>query len=106
MGENPTINQQRQALVRSGVGKEKLNGMVEIPFPVKGVFLEFDIHVFNADVSIFFYIDDMKRISVYFNNVANRIYQPKPGRSATMTRIQKLSISDIKYGEHMSFYHL
>lgn len=88
MGVPAAIDKEKQALVRFGIGEEISSGMAKLKFPVDDVWLEFSVHVVDADVPILICIDDMDQIGVYFNKLTNTPHHPASGRYAIVKRIQ------------------
>lgn len=64
MGISSSIDASKQFLVRLGRREKMFLATANIRFPIKNIFIAFNIHVVETDVSILICIDDMDQIDV------------------------------------------
>lgn len=87
MGINPSVDTFQQCLVRFGFGEEMSKKAENIRFPIKDVWLDFNIPVVETDVPILICINDMNRIGVYQNPLTNTLHHPAYESAVKIIRI-------------------
>lgn len=88
LGVQPLIKPSRTARCHFGIGVQPPNGLQRIRFSMGDLWLEFDIHVVEADVPVLLYIDDIDRLSLYLINLENALLHQESEMKAKNTRIK------------------
>lgn len=64
--------------------------MLTFTFPVGNIWLQLDMHEFDAHIWVLICIHDMDANKVYLNNVTNHLGSVASGRQAPVARIEGL----------------
>lgn len=61
--------------------------MAPIGLPIEDARLSFDIHMVDADPTIFISVDDMDQLEIYLNNVEDVLFHRGSGTKAPVTPV-------------------
>lgn len=99
MGVTPFYNESRVKNVRYGIAKEILKSTARIDFPSGNLWIFFNIHIVSAHISVNLSLDDMDRLGLHFQNIANSLINGESGSYAKAIRYR--GHASVKWNPHM-----
>lgn len=80
-GRNRHIESSRAALCHFAIDTIRSSRVAKFDFPLNSLLVSFEVHIVNKDVPVLLSIDYMDSLSIYLNNLENRLVHPGSGSS-------------------------
>lgn len=86
VGQPENIDPSKKVFCKFGISGTDSIGRARVQFPIKGIMLEFSMHVIDDDLPILLSLADMDKLGIYYNNLTNSVIHQSSKERMEVTR--------------------